>query len=446
MLIRKQFDRIEKCMDSSCPLNLSITTICKWKGNVLFSIFRHSSYLSSPRFVFHRFLHDLSKKYPNITRLYTIGKSVQGRKLYVIEIAQQPGEHRFGVPEFKYVANMHGNEVVGRELLLLLAKYLCENYKSNDRITKLIDTTRIHLMPSMNVDGYELAMEGDASSGVGRKNLNNVDLNRNFPDQYGTNEFNRNAQPETLAVMNWTKSIPFVLSANLHGGSLVANYPYDDSSKDFQPNQSNNQHTVTNLTPDNQLFQHLARTYSNAHATMHNSPPCPMFKERFPEGITNGAAWYSVTGGMQDWNYVYAGVFEITLELSCTKYPRASELLSYWKDNREALIKYMEEVHRGAFGYVKSSIGTPISNAAITINNNTHVTYTTKTGEFWKLLLPGRYNITVEAEGYEIHTEEIVIPEQEKVLRLDVNLMRDDPQHWSSAYDYRILENILRTK
>lgn len=148
-------------------------------------------------------MHDLANKYPNITRLYSIGKSVQGRDLSVLEIARHPGEHRFGIPEFKYVANMHGNEVVGRELLLLFAKYLLENYNIDKRITKLIDTTRIHLLPSMNPDGYELSMEGDASSGVGRQNQNSVDLNRNFPDQFGTNEFNRNVQPETEGELSY---------------------------------------------------------------------------------------------------------------------------------------------------------------------------------------------------------------------------------------------------
>lgn len=95
---------------------------------------------------------------------------------------------RTGRPEFKYVANMHGNEVVGREMLLLLIKYLCENYGRDPRVTRLLQTTRIHLLPSMNPDGYAAAYEGDADGAVGRSNAHHVDLNRNFPDQYVVNE------------------------------------------------------------------------------------------------------------------------------------------------------------------------------------------------------------------------------------------------------------------
>jgi len=82
---------------------------------------------------------------------------------------------------------MHGNEVLGRELLLKLAHHLCEEHRNgNPEIQKLIEITRIHLMPCMNPDGYALASEtynaGIDDYLIGRTNNKSVDLNRNFPD------------------------------------------------------------------------------------------------------------------------------------------------------------------------------------------------------------------------------------------------------------------------
>lgn len=212
----------------------------------------------------YSYIQDLASNYPSITHLYTIGKSVQGRDLWVMEVTEQPGQHAPGKPEVKYIANMHGNEVVGRELLLLFATYLCENYNRTQRVTRLLNRTRLHLLFSMNPDGYELADISDKESLRGRSNANNVDLNRNFPDQFGRNQYNAHQEPETLAVMNWSLATPFVLSANLHGGALVANYPFDDSPKDFAYSSGyGDPRTVKNPTEENELFQYLAHVYAN---------------------------------------------------------------------------------------------------------------------------------------------------------------------------------------
>ncbi|ESP04631.1 hypothetical protein LOTGIDRAFT_52083, partial [Lottia gigantea] len=375
---------------------------------------------------------DVRSKCPDITRIYNLDhQSVEGRNLTVLEISDKPGVHEPGEPEFKYVGNMHGNEVVGREILLAFMEELCRRYTEGDeQIQYLINNTRIHILPTMNPDGWKKAHDlmekngGRADWLTGRANANGVDLNRNFPnlneimyalEAAGKSKNNHlqkitkamkdpnfNLQPETLALIHWIIQNPFVLSANLHGGDLVANYPYDAT-------RSGKTQEYT-ASADDPTFRSLAAAYSDAHTIM--SEPhekCDkMGGDDFGKqgGITNGGAWYSVPGGMQDYNYLESNSFEITLELGCDKFPPGNKIPEYWHQNKQSLLNYLLQVHTGIKGFVKTVKGEPISDAEIKVTNLTNGQYinhdvlSVEDGDYWRLLIDGYYKITANKTGY----------------------------------------------
>ncbi|KTG43153.1 hypothetical protein cypCar_00020878, partial [Cyprinus carpio] len=391
--------------------------------------FRHHNYKEM-----RKLMKSVNEMCPDITRIYSIGKSYMGLKLYVMEISDNPGKHELGEPEFRYVAGMHGNEVLGRELLLNLMEYICQEYKrGNERIVHLVKETRIHLLPSMNPDGYEMAYKkGSELSGwsLGRFSYEGIDMNHNFADlntvmwdaieletdksklinhyfpipEYYTSE-DALVAPETRAVISWMQTIPFVLSANLHGGELVVTYPFD-MTKDWAPRE----HTPT---PDESFFRWLATVYASTNHVMSNPDRRPCHNEDFLRynNIINGANWHTVPGRFKMYfspinttkclGYLHTNCFEVTVELSCDKFPHASELPIEWENNKESLLVYMEQVHRGIKGVVKDKdTEAGIADAIIKVDDIDHHIRSAFDGDFWRLLNPGNYDVTVTAEGY----------------------------------------------
>lgn len=367
------------------------------------------------------YLRHVSTIYANLTALYSIGQSVQGRELWVMVVSSSPYEHMIGKPNVKYVANMHGNEAVGRELMLHLILYLVQNYDTDYYVRWLLDNTRIHVMPSMNPDGFEVASEGTCQGGQGRYNARGFDLNRNFPDYFKQN--NKRSQPETEAVKEWISKIQFVLSGNIHGGALVASYPFDNTPNSIFSSVL----STPSLTPDDDVFKHLAGSYSFNHGRMFTGEPCKTGAPQFENGTTNGAAWYPLTGGMQDYNYIWHGCMEVTLELSCCKFPPAAELQQFWEDNRKSLLRFLGESHRGVKGFVKDENFSPIEGASMKVRGRDVGFQTTKEGEFWRILLPGIYTMEVFAEGFAPREVQFAIVEQNPTM-LNVTLYPDTPR------------------
>jgi hypothetical protein len=130
----------------------------------------------------------------------------------------------------------------------------------------------------------------------------------------------------------------------------------------------------------------------------------------FNQGITNGAQWYVITGSMQDWNYGFTSNIELTAEISNIKWPPASTLDTYWNENRESILSFIEYAQNGVQGVVMSNVGVPAS-ATIKIEGNSRDTRNDPlVGDYHRMLLPGDYTITASAEGHLSRSEYIVVP------------------------------------
>lgn len=335
--------------------------------------------------------------FPTKTRLFSLGKSVEGADIWCMELSKNPGSQIEFRPNVKYIANMHGDEVVGRELLMRFIEMVLTS--SDPSITELLENMNIFIVPTMNPDGFKKKI---------RYNAHNVDLNRNFPDQYRRNS--NEEQQETKVIRNFLESRQWTLSANFHGGDLVANYPWDG--------RPDNKPYGYNASPDDDVFIKISKQYASSNPGM-------MQNDGFKDGITNGAAWYVLFGGMQDYNYIHHGCMEITLEVSLNKWPPASTLDSFWEQNRISMVNYLKQVSTGLKGFVKDTITNRIiPNASIIVEDRSMMVVKSRkeNGAYFRILNPGTYNITVNADGYQPLIKVVTVSQ---LTRFDFQLSPD---------------------
>ncbi|CAG9465131.1 unnamed protein product [Pedinophyceae sp. YPF-701] len=359
-------------------------------------------------------LKDFTSRCGHMSRKYSIGKSLHGQEIWVLEISDRPGEEE-PEPNFKYTGNMHGDEPLSRALMPALAEWLCANAESDPVAAIIVNDMHLHLAPSVNPDGFA------GLHSMSRENAAGADLNRDFPDpiQGDVHHPTGREQPETQALMDWIQRGPkFAGGAAMHEGAVVANYPWDGSEAGFGGYAA---------CPDDAAFRHLAQTYADAHEWMHTNNA-----ESFVNGITNGAAWYPVYGGMQDYSYLVGECFDLTLELSNAKHPPESTLHKVWKENADALLALpleagfgglrgavVEAGDEGATGPWRflrrlmrdahSGAGTPLRATIEVEGIDFAVTSGETFGQFYRPLAPGTYSVTASAPGYASETKQVVV-------------------------------------
>ncbi|XP_029619353.1 adipocyte enhancer-binding protein 1 isoform X2 [Salmo trutta] len=578
--------------------------------------FRHHNYSDMVTL-----MKSVSEECPNITSMYSLGRSSNGLDIVAMVISGNPTEHEIGEPEFRYTAGLHGNEATGREMVLLLMQYLCKEYRDgNPRVRRLVEGIRTHLVPSLNPDGQEKALiAGSELSGwtTGHWTEDGHDIFHNFPDLNSVlwEAEDKGMVPkltpnhhvkipadsvgddkiavETQAIISWMENHPFVLGANFQGGERVVAYPYDnhrltkaastserdrahsrkkrqyedeyDRGTDWdrgydreepedddrnrgyqepeedrwnrgyqqpeedrwnrgyqqpeedrwnrgyqqpeedrwnrgyqqpeedrwnrgyqepeedrqnrgyqqpeedrwnrgyqepeedrqnrgyqQPEEEWRGHGYGHreeeeeddrgghpeaepedeprTTADASLFRWLAISYASTHLSMtytsHGS--CHSDDITGGVGIINRAKWKPITGSMNDFSYLHTNCLELSVFLGCDKFPHQTELVIEWEKNREAMLTFMEQVHRGIRGVVKDKEGNPIPNATVSVEGVNHDVTTAVTGDYWRLLNPGEYRVTVRAEGFTPLTKLCVVGYEPGATTCSFNLAKSN--------------------
>jgi len=100
-------------------------------------------------------LQDIADDYPDITDLYSIGTTYEGRDIWCLEISDNPGVDE-GEPGVFFMGLHHAREWPTVEICLYIADQLTSEYDSDPTVTDLVDSCRIWLVTCVNPDGYYL--------------------------------------------------------------------------------------------------------------------------------------------------------------------------------------------------------------------------------------------------------------------------------------------------
>lgn len=102
-------------------------------------------------------LRAFESRYPNLIHLDSIGKSYEGRYIWLATVTANGGDR--DKPALWVDGNIHASEVSPTTTCLYLIEKLLTNYGSDEAITRCLDTRVFYICPRVNPDGAELVLQ-----------------------------------------------------------------------------------------------------------------------------------------------------------------------------------------------------------------------------------------------------------------------------------------------
>jgi|WetSurMetagenome_2_1015567.scaffolds.fasta_scaffold39439_2 PKD repeat protein len=341
----------------------------------------------------------LAENFPSICRKYLLGTTPEGHQLGILKISDNADLNE-DEPEVMFEGGIHGDELMGPEIVIRYARDLCKGYGVDGVYTDLIDNREIWLYYLVNPDGYV---------NMSRYNSNGVDCNRDFGYMWGgegssTGYF---SQPESKIIRDLQLEHNFALFTDYHAGTEIISYPWSYR---------------TEVSPDNAALSSMAAAYSNA-----SGYPSLQYGQGYN-------VMYQIFGSTKDNHYGPLGQVSWSIEVSALKQPPPSQIEMLYSFNAPAMTEVIKRAAWGIRGTITDSLtGEPVR-ATIFVNNLFPVYTDPQVGDYHKVVQQGTATVRVMANGYVTKTiSNVNIPNQ-STANLEVKLERSP-----GRYAYRVI-------
>jgi carboxypeptidase T len=280
---------------------------------------------------------DAAAAHPDIARLFSIGRSSEGRTIWAMEISTHvtDGTHPPGV---LFDGLHHGLEHLSLEMTLAVMDWLLDGYGPDPTITGLVQTRAIFIVFDVNPDGAAFDIAGGRFHRW-RKNRQpgpggaiGTDLNRNYADHWGccglvsshprSPYFRGSAPfsaPETQAVRDFVESLVFDgrqeirAAITFHASGRLVMWPYGYTRTAIPSDMTADDHAV---------FVTMGKTMAHLNGYL-------------PE---QASRLYVDSGTARDWYYGTQGIFAFTFELGTGTYQRSRAIVTEPERNRAAIL------------------------------------------------------------------------------------------------------------
>lgn len=363
-------------------------------------------------------LYTVQNNYPsickvyNLTTLYNLSPTYEGRHLYALKISDNVAEDE-DEPNFLMVSAHHAREIVTPVLALYAIDQLTSKYGINASVTAAVNNYEIWIAPVWNPDGYVYMFNYD---NYWRKNRCpyppgiGVDQNRNYPFGWyssgsgstnPTSETYKGPSPaseaETQTMIAWGNDRYFAKVLDYHSSGREVLYGY-----------------LSLTHPFTSFLQSEAQRLSYA------------------VGYGGAIRLASADGENYQWHLAFNGSYSNLIETHTTFQPTyesaCTEAALVWPGTLWLLQRPISLSGHVRDAYSNEPVVSSITLQGITFPNGEHFMSEPRFGRYHFFLPPGTYTVNFSAEGYRSQKHQITVSlSSAEILEVPLHRINEPP-------------------